>query len=87
MYIFSRKFFGKEAAIVAGLAQASGNAVAVMDCDLQHPPEVLVKMYRLWEQGYEVVEGIKKEPWNRNCVSQKKVQDFFLQDHVQGNRI
>ena len=53
---FSRNF-GKEAAIVAGLAQASGNAVAVMDCDLQHPPEVLVKMYRLWEQGYEVVEG------------------------------
>ena len=82
---FSRNF-GKEAAIVAGLAQASGNAVAVMDCDLQHPPEVLVKMYRLWEQGYEVVEGIKKEPWNRNCVSQKKCR-IFLQDHVQGNRI
>ena len=55
---FSRNF-GKEAAIVAGLAQASGNAVAVMDCDLQHPPEVLVKMYRLWEQGFEIVEGVK----------------------------
>ena len=68
---FSRNF-GKEAAIVAGLAQASGNAVAVMDCDLQHPPEVLVKMYRLWEQGYEVVEGIKK----KLCFTEK-VQDFF----------
>ena len=30
-----------------------------MDCDLQHPPEVLVEMYRLWQQGYEVVEGVK----------------------------
>ena len=57
---FSRNF-GKEAAIVAGLAQASGDAVAVMDCDLQHPPETLVKMFRLWEQGYEVVEGPEVE--------------------------
>jgi dolichol-phosphate mannosyltransferase len=55
---FSRNF-GKEAAIFAGLAQASGDAVAVMDCDLQHPPEVLLEMYRLWQQGYQVIEGVK----------------------------
>ena len=56
---FSRNF-GKEAAIFAGLASAQGGCVAVMDCDLQHPPAVLVDMYRLWEQGYEVVEGVKR---------------------------
>lgn len=56
---FSRNF-GKESAIFAGLANASGDCCAVMDCDLQHPPEVLVSMYRLWEQGYEVVEGVKR---------------------------
>ena len=56
---FSRNF-GKEAAIFAGLAQAEGSCAAVMDCDLQHPPGTLVEMYRLWEQGYEVVEGVKK---------------------------
>lgn len=55
---FSRNF-GKEAAIFAGLAHADGAVVAVMDCDLQHPPETLVEMYRLWEQGYEIVEGVK----------------------------
>lgn len=55
---FSRNF-GKEGAVFAGLANASGDCVAVMDCDLQHPPETLVTMYRLWEQGYQVIEGVK----------------------------
>ena len=56
---FSRNF-GKESAIFAGLANAEGDCIAVMDCDLQHPPETLVEMYRLWEQGYEVIEGVKR---------------------------
>ena len=73
---FSRNF-GKEAAIVAGLAQASGNAVAVMDCDLQHPPEGLVKMYRLWEQGYEVVEGIKKSRGTETVFHRKSAGFFY----------
>lgn len=56
---FSRNF-GKEAAIFAGLELAFGDACIVMDCDLQHPPEVIPEMYRLWQEGFEVVEGIKK---------------------------
>lgn len=56
---FSRNF-GKEAAIFAGLELSAGDACIVMDCDLQHPPEVIPEMYRLWEEGFEVVEGIKK---------------------------
>lgn len=55
---FSRNF-GKESAMFAGLAQARGDCVVVIDCDLQHPPEKIVEMYRLWEQGYEIVEGVK----------------------------
>ena len=57
---FSRNF-GKESAISAGLAAVSGNCAVVIDCDLQHPPEKIIEMYHLWEQGYEIVEGIKKE--------------------------
>ena len=57
---FSRNF-GKEAAMFAGLERAKGDCVVVIDCDLQHPPEKIVEMYRLWEQGYEVVEGIKED--------------------------
>ena len=57
---FSRNF-GKESAIFAGLENASGDCCVIIDCDLQHPPEKIVEMYRLWEQGYEVVEGIKED--------------------------
>ena len=57
---FSRNF-GKESAISAGLAAVSGDCAVVLDCDLQHPPEKIIEMYHLWEQGYEIVEGIKKE--------------------------
>lgn len=56
---FSRNF-GKEASIFAGLQLATGDAVIVMDCDLQHPPQVIPRMWELWNAGYEVVEGIKK---------------------------
>ena len=53
------KNFGKEAAIFAGLSEAAGDCCVVMDCDLQHPPEKIIEMYRLWQQGYEVIEGVK----------------------------
>ncbi len=55
---FSRNF-GKEAGIFAGLELAAGDAVIVMDCDLQHPPQVIPEMWKKWQEGAEVVEGIK----------------------------
>lgn len=51
--------FGKEPALCAGLDVASGDAVIVMDADLQHPPEFIPEMVRLWKEGAEVVEGVK----------------------------
>lgn len=47
--------YGKEAALTAGLHHATGNAVIPIDADLQHPPELLVEMVALWENGSEVV--------------------------------
>ena len=73
---FSRNF-GKEAAIFAGLSAADGDCVAVIDCDLQHPPETLVEMYRLWEEGYEVVEGIKSSRGKESLVHKAFVGIFY----------
>ncbi len=73
---FSRNF-GKEAAIFAGLQQARGDCVACIDCDLQHPPEKLVEMYRLWEQGYEVVEGVKSDRGKESIVHRAFTKLFY----------
>lgn len=52
--------FGKEAAIFAGLETSQGEATIVMDGDLQHPPELIPKMYRLWsDKGIEIVDAVK----------------------------
>ena len=77
---FSRNF-GKEAAIFAGLASASGDCVAVMDCDLQHPPETLVEMFRLWEQGYEASAGMFYKLMSKATkIDMSRASDFKLMD-------
>ncbi len=73
---FSRNF-GKESAISAGLAAVNGDCAVVIDCDLQHPPEKIVEMYRLWEQGYEVVEGIKKDRGQEKKVHSMSAKLFY----------
>ncbi len=52
--------FGKEAALQAGLAAATGQAVATLDADLQHPPELLAAMLHHWRNGAKVVHGVKR---------------------------
>mgnify|MGYP002108899014 FL=1 len=56
---FSRNF-GKEAAVMAGISTAKGDAVIVMDSDLQHPPEYIPGMIEKWQEGYKIVEAVKK---------------------------
>ena len=57
---FSRNF-GHQAALVAGLEHASGDAVITMDGDLQHPPALIPDLLRAWEKGAEVVQTIRAE--------------------------
>jgi glycosyltransferase involved in cell wall biosynthesis len=52
--------FGKEAALLAGLEHAVGDAVVVIDSDLQHPPSAIPAMVRRWRDGAHVVEAVKR---------------------------
>ena len=73
---FSRNF-GKESAIFAGLAHARGGCCVVMDCDLQHPPEAAVEMYRLWlNNDFDIIEG-KKARRGRESLFHRLGARFF----------
>ena len=73
---FSRNF-GKEGAIFAGLKAAEGDCVAVIDCDLQHPPELLEKMYSAWKGGAEVVEAIKSSRGHEGIIYKLFAKTFY----------
>ena len=72
---FSRNF-GKEAGIFAGLELTVGDAVIVMDCDLQHPPEVIPKMWQMWKEGAQIVEG-KKSNRGKESIFYKMSAGLF----------
>lgn len=58
---FSRNF-GHQMAITAGIDLAAGDAVVIIDSDLQDPPEVVPRMIAKWEEGFKVVYGVRSEP-------------------------
>jgi glycosyltransferase involved in cell wall biosynthesis len=74
---FSRNF-GKEAAICAALDYAHGDAVILMDGDLQHPPEHIPEMVRLWrDEHYEIVEGVKTSRGHESFMSWLNAKVFY----------
>jgi dolichol-phosphate mannosyltransferase len=56
---FSRNF-GHQAALTAGLDGATGDAVIMMDSDLEHPPSLIPQLVARWEEGFDVVYGVRK---------------------------
>ena len=60
LVVFARNF-GHQIAVTAGVDQASGDAVVLIDADLQDPPEVVLAMVEKWREGYDVVYGIRAE--------------------------
>lgn len=71
-YVGLSRNFGKESAMLAGLREASGDAVVIMDADLQHPPDLIPEMLTLFRQGVEQVVARRTrrgEPWLRSGLS------------------
>lgn len=71
-YVFARNF-GHQLALTCGLDQSTGDAVISMDGDLQHPPEMVPELLKKWEEGYEIVQTVRKATedatWFKNITS------------------
>lgn len=76
LYSFSRNF-GKEAAMFCGLKHAKGECAVIYDCDMQFPASTIVEMYRKWEEGYMVVEGIKKSRQKESFIKRLGANVFY----------
>lgn len=59
--VYLARNFGHQFAVTAGLAHARGDAVVILDADLQDPPEIVVEMIRRWEEGFDVVYGVRTD--------------------------
>jgi len=73
--------FGHQAAISAGLSYASGDAVAVMDADLQDPPDLLVACLGRWREGYEVVFAVRRSR-KENILKRAAYRSFYWLLHT-----
>ncbi|MCR5585185.1 MAG: glycosyltransferase family 2 protein [Lachnospiraceae bacterium] len=70
--------FGKEAALCAGLDETKGEAVVVLDSDLQHPPELIPEFVRIWrEEDVDVVEGVKSDRGTENKFYRGMAKLFY----------
>ena len=73
---FSRNF-GHQNAITAGMNNASGNAVVVIDADLQDPPGVILDMIAKWKEGYEVVYGKRTKRMGESIFKKATAKLFY----------
>jgi len=73
---FSRNF-GKEAAICAGLMEVTAGACIVMDCDLQHPPQMIKAMVEKWQEGHPLIECVKSSRGKEGFFSKMFAKLFY----------
>jgi len=73
---FTRSF-GHQAALIAGLRHARGDAVVTMDGDLQHPPEFLATLIKAWREGVDVVNTVRRTPPGSSGGSKEALSRLF----------
>ncbi|MFL5574518.1 MAG: glycosyltransferase family 2 protein [Gemmatimonadaceae bacterium] len=70
--------FGHQLAVTAGVDHAAGDAVVLIDADLQDPPEVIAQMVERWRAGYEVVYGVRTDRAGESAFKRATAKAFYL---------
>lgn len=73
---FSRNF-GHQLAVTAGMDKADGDALVIIDADLQDPPEVIPEMIEKWKEGYEVVYGLRAKREGENALKKLTASIYY----------
>ena len=76
-YIQLSRNFGKEPAITAGIEASVGDAVLIMDADLQHPPELLPKMLSRWQAGVDMVYAVRENRYDESFTKRLGTKLFY----------
>ena len=76
-YLDLSRNYGKEAAMLAGFDYVTGDCMVIMDADLQHPPELIPDMLRLWEQGYDDVYARRRTRGREPYLRRKFTAAFY----------
>ena len=76
-YIELSRNFGHQNALKAGLDSANGDCIISMDCDLQHPPELISKLLEKWEEGFDIVYTRREESENLSYMKRKTSNVFY----------
>jgi polyisoprenyl-phosphate glycosyltransferase len=79
--LFLARNFGHQLALSAGLDFASGDAVVIMDADLQDPPETVLEMIPLWREGYEVVHAVRRRRAGESRMKLWTAHSFYRLMH------
>ena len=69
--------FGHQSALMAGLVAARGQAVVMMDADLQHPPSVVPQLIRKWHEDFQIVHAVRRDPANASWFKRKTSKLYY----------
>ena len=75
--VFLSRNFGKEAALTAGIHEASGDVVVLMDSDLQHPVATIPIFIEKWREGYEMVYGVRANRDDEGFLKRHLTKGFY----------